>query len=566
MTTPTPRRAILAGLAVAGLALATAAAGLGPNLAGASSHREAPLVAMDPAVDNTDLYAFVSPERPGFVTFIANWLPFEEPNGGPNFYPFATDASYRINVDSDGDAVADAVFRWTFQDVDNRGGSTFLYNNGPVTSIDDENLLFRQTYTLESSFNGERFRTRATEVPVAPSRVGPASMPDYGVLREQATLTLPGGWSVFAGQADDPFFLDLRVFDLLYGGDLSETGQDTLAGYNVNTIALQVPFADVALGGNADRNPVIGIWSTTERPRVRISGTAGRGQRPGTDRVQVSRLGNPLVNEVVVPAGLKDAFNALPPDRDATVPELVQRVTEPELPELLEGIYGLPAPATPREDLVEIYLTGITTKADGPIQADLNSQLDNQDVVADRFQPAEMLRLNLSVPVAEAPDRLGVLAGDLQGFPNGRRLTDDVVDISLQAVAGAAQTGELVEALAAGDAVDANDNPFGDAFPYVALPNQGAVNGGGGTGAGADQPAPAASPTAEPVLDQVSGVGFWDSRPMELTGVALAAAVAATGLASLVFFGLDRRRRRRLAAAPAGAGEDTAVDGFDAPR
>lgn len=568
MTTPIPRRALLAGLAAAGLALATAGAGLGPDLAGASSHREAPLIAMDPAVDNTDLYAFVSPERPGFVTFIANWLPFEEPNGGPNFYPFATDASYLINIDNDGDAVADAVFRWTFQSIDNRGGSTFLYNNGPVTSIDDENLRFRQTYTLESSFNGERFRTRATEVPVAPSRVGPASMPDYQALREQATITLPGGWNVFAGQADDPFFLDLRVFDLLYGGDLSETGQDTLAGYNVNTIALQVPFADVALGGDADRNPVIGIWSTTERPRVRISGTTGQGRGPGTDRVQVSRLGNPLVNEVVVPAGLKDAFNALPPDRDATVPELVQRVTEPELPELLEGVYGLPAPATPRDDLVEIYLTGITTRADGPIQADLNSQLDNQDVLADRFQPAEMLRLNLSVPVAEAPDRLGVLAGDLQGFPNGRRLADDVVDISLQAVAGAAQTGELVEALAAGDAVDANDNRFGDAFPYVALPNQAAVNGGGGTGAesGADQPAPAASPTGEPVLDQVSGVGLWDSRPMELTGVALAAAVVSTGLASLVFFGLDRRRRRRLATAAAGGGEDTAVDGFDAPR
>jgi hypothetical protein len=242
---------------------------------------------------------------------------------------------------------------------------------------------------------------------------------------------------VFAGQADDPFFLDLRVFDLLYGGDLSETGRDTLAGYNVNTIALQVPFEDVALGADPDRNPVIGIWTTTERTRVRI--TDGSDQKASGDWVQDSRLGNPLVNEVVVPAGLKDAFNSLSPDKDATVQEVVDRVTDPEVARLLEAIYGIPAPATPRDDLVEIFLTGITTKLDGPIQADLNSQLNNQDVDPYRFQPSEMLRLNLAVPVSDNPERLGVLAGDLQGFPNGRRLTYDVVDISLQAVAGAAQ-------------------------------------------------------------------------------------------------------------------------------
>ncbi|MFC4070479.1 DUF4331 domain-containing protein [Actinoplanes subglobosus] len=445
--------------------------GLGPGTATASSHREAPLVAADPAIDNTDLYAFVSPERPGFVTFVANWQPFEEPNGGPNFYPFATDATYHIKVDNDGDAKPDAEFKWKFRSVDNRGDSTFLYNNGPVTSLDDENLLFRQTYSLQSSFNGEPFKTRVEDAPVAPSRVGAASMPDYGTLRQQATRTLPGGWKIFAGQADDPFFLDLRVFDLLYGGDLSETGQDTVAGYNVNTIALQVPFADVALKGDAARNPVIGVWTTTERNRVRIT---GGGQSGG--KVQVSRLGNPLVNEVVVPASLKDTFNATPPERDAKIPALVKRVLEPEVPKLLEAIYKIPAPKTPRTDLAEIFLTGITTKGDGPIKADLNSQLNNADVKASRFTPSEQLRLNLSVPVTGTPNRLGVLAGDLQGFPNGRRLTDDVVDIELQALAGAAQSGKPVDALAAGDAVDANDQAFGGEFPYVALPNGVAVN------------------------------------------------------------------------------------------
>src|SRR5215475_4739061 len=234
-------------VAALGLALVAGFAALGPGGAIASSHREAPLIAADPAVDNTDVYAFVSPDRPGYVTLVANFIPFEEPNGGPNFYPFATDAVYKINIDNNGDAKPDSVFRWQFHNIDKRGGSTFLYNNGPVTSITDPNLLFRQTYTLQASFHGGPLLTRVNNAPVAPSRVGPASMPNYAKLRNQAVTSLPGGWKIFAGQADDPFFLDLRVFDLLYGGDLSEVGQDTLAGYNVNTIAIQVPFQDVAL-------------------------------------------------------------------------------------------------------------------------------------------------------------------------------------------------------------------------------------------------------------------------------------------------------------------------------
>src|SRR3954451_118603 len=165
-----------------------------------------------------------------------------------------------------------------------------------------------------------------------------------------------------------------------------------------------------------------------------------------------------MVNEVVVPANLKDAFNSISPDKDAGIPAVVKRVTDPELPKLIEGIYGVPAPATPRNDLVEIFLTGITTKAGGPIKADLNSQLNNKDVKAKRFRPSEMLRLNLSVPPAATPNRLGVLGGVLQGFPNGRRLTDDVVDIEVQALEGAAQTGQIVQALATGDQVNNNDD------------------------------------------------------------------------------------------------------------
>ncbi|GAA0913646.1 DUF4331 domain-containing protein [Virgisporangium aurantiacum] len=540
-------RRLPAAIGALGLVLAGALVGLGPGTSVASSHREAPLIAADPAVDNTDVYAFVSPERPDYVTFIANFQPFSEPNGGPNFFPFATDAVYLVNVDSDGDAKADAVFRWTFKTIDKRGGNTFLYNNGPVTSLDDENLLFRQTYTLESSFNGEPFKTRVTDAPVAPSRVGLKSMPDYNALRQQATKQLQGGWNSFAGQADDPFFLDLRVFDLLYGGDLSETGQDTVAGYNVNTIALQVPFKDVALKGDAKRNPVIGVWSTTERNKVRISGQNGG---VTGDRVQVSRLGNPLVNEVVVPANLKDAFNSIKPDQDAKIQAVVNRVTDPELARLIELLYGIKAPATPRNDLVEIFLTGITTKANGPIQADLNSQLNNMDVNPQKFVPSEQLRLNLSIPPTAQPDRLGVLAKDLQGFPNGRRLTDDVVDIEIQAVVGAAQSGQLVQALAAGDKVDQNDNQFSGAFPYVALPNVGAVNKGGGSAGAAGDSGSAGAPAGGAPNPTASGQAAAPGDTGDLTNVA-AITTGGVGvfavLAALGFFLWFRRRRPRAA-------------------
>jgi hypothetical protein len=454
------------------LVLSTALTGFVPSAANASSHREAPLIAADPTVDNTDVYAFVSPDNPDTVTLVANWFGLQEPNGGPNFYPWATDARYDINIDNDGDAKPDLTYRWTF-DTDDRRKNTFLYNNGVVTSLDDENLLFRQNYKLEVMDGDGRDKTLVRKGRAAPSNVGPASMPDFSKLRDQAITKLPGGGQTYVGPADDSFFLDLRVFDLLYGGDLSETGQDTLRGYNVNTIAIQVPKSVLAFKGDPNRNPVIGVWSDTERRTMRL--TPGQAKAEGPF-VQVSRLGNPLVNEVVSSVPLKDAFNGLTPDRDGTVKPLLDRVTNPEVPKLIEAIYKIKAPAAPRNDLVEIFLTGITTRAGGPIKADLNSQLNNADVNPKRFVPSEMLRLNTSIAPAAMPNRLGVLGGDLQGFPNGRRLTDDVVDIELQALEGAAQTGKLVPELAAGDKVDTNDKAFAQKFPYVALPSNTAVN------------------------------------------------------------------------------------------
>ncbi|QXV63357.1 DUF4331 domain-containing protein [Amycolatopsis sp. TNS106] len=471
------RRAAASAVTVVATVLASALAGLSAGPAFASSHREAPLISGDPPVDNTDVYAFVSPDRPDTVTLIANWYPFEEPNGGPNFYPWATDAHYDINIDNNGDAKADLTYRWNFRTDDRRGNNTFLYNDDPVTSLDDEDLLFRQSYTLSVIDRGTgRVTNLVTNGKVAPSNVGPASMPNYRALRDQAITAVPGG-KTFAGQADDPFFLDLRIFDLLYGKDLSEVGQDTVAGFNVNTVALQVPKSTLTLGGNPARNPVIGVWSDTERGSITLR-TPGAERSLGAD-VQISRLGNPLVNEVVVPAGLKDRFNSLLPEQDRTVPALVNKVSNPEVPDLVQRFYGIPAPAKPRDDLTEIYLTGITRKSGDRIDLTLNSQLDNADVDPARFAPSEQLRLNTAIPVTARPNRLGVLGGDLQGFPNGRRLADDALDISVQALEGAAISG-IVKALAAGDRVDRNDVPFEAAFPYVALPNNKAVNSSSG--------------------------------------------------------------------------------------
>ncbi|WP_073948981.1 DUF4331 domain-containing protein [Streptomyces kebangsaanensis] len=427
---------ICGALAAGGLAAAGVAT-LEPGEAAASSHREAPLVSGAPQYDNTDLYAFVSPDRPDTTTIVANWIPFQEPAGGPNFYTFADDAQYDLRIDNDGDAQEDLIFRYTFRThVKNK--DTFLYNTGPVHSLKDPTLNVTQTYSIDLIKLRHRKQVAKTRiadgVPVAPSNVGKASMPDYGKLRAEAVHRAPGGAATFAGQADDPFFADLRVFDLLYGGNLSEVGNDTLKGYNVNTIALQVPNDLIR---ESEKQPVVGIWSTTRRENAHGGFT------------QVSRLGNPLVNEVVNPQKDKDRFNASSPYDDA---QFLRNVTHPELPKLIEQIYKIPAPAEPRNDLVDVFLKGVK---------DLNQP--------PHVRPSEQLRLNTSIKPSAHPKRLGVLDGDNAGFPNGRRLADDVIDAALQVV-----EGELVGAKNdLGDAVDANDRKFEKSFPYVAEPTAG---------------------------------------------------------------------------------------------
>ncbi len=448
--------------AAASLAVVAGLFALAPLTGVASSHREAPLVSADPQIDTTDVWAFVSEDRPDTVTLIASWIPFEEPAGGPNFYAWGDGVRYDLNIDNDYDAKPDVTYRWVFSNH-YRNPNTFLYNTGPVTSLNDPDLNFRQTYDLIriNRDNGTQ-KTVVNDAVSAPSNVGAASMPDYNSnLFDAATVEFGSRPSMtWAGQSDDAFFLDLRVFDLLYGANLKEVGDDTLAGFNVNTLALQVPKTDLAKGGKADANPIIGIWSTTSRKSTRVQFGDESQQNQGK-YVQVSRLGMPLVNEVVIPVGLKDYFNASKPTQDGAALGLVQ---DPELPHLLNAVYGLDVPDSDpntagiqRADLISVFLTGV---------AKLN--------MPEGGTPSEMIRLNMSIPPCSSTcSRLGVLGGDLAGFPNGRRLSDDIIDESLRVVLGVLLPNHQAIADTIGDGVDANDVPFNTQFPYVAYPHSG---------------------------------------------------------------------------------------------
>jgi Domain of unknown function (DUF4331) len=485
------------------LITAAALAGLAPGTASASSHREAPGILGEPQYDNTDLYAFNSPDKADSVTIIANWNGFEEPAGGPNFFPWATDAHYDVNIDNNGDAKPDIIYRWTFTNSRSpkasdsfSGNGTFLTNNGQVTSLTDPNLLARQTYDLTriNVNHPEKTYTVLDNARPAPSFVGDVSMPDYRALRNQALVRLPNGGKAFAGQAEDPFFLDLRVFDLLYGDQGTcnkEIGHDTLAGYNVNTLALQVPRADLTRQGS----DIVGVWSTTER------------QSSEDKYVQISRLGQPLVNEAIIPYSVKDTFNSIPPSKDAAALPFVQK---PELAALLKNVCGVNAPTDNRDDLVTVFLKGIPG---------INQPAG--------VTPSEELRLNTKPFAGQTSSRLGVIGGDNNGFPNGRRLTDDVVDIALQVVGGeiAGNPNNL------GDGVDANDAAFGTHFPYLALPLSGSVE--------------KSSPAAESGRTLLTGGG--DETPSGGGFPAQDLGLVAVGLLALVAGGAAARRARTSA-------------------
>ena len=443
----------LALAVVAGLSFA-AARDQAPQATDASSHREAPAISKDPTADTTDFYMRTTPDAPDMVTFVMNTYPLQGPYGGPNFYQFGDDVLYSIHIDNDGNAVADIVYEFDFR-TEIRNEETFLYNTGPIASLDDPNWNIRQFYSLTRVTAGGREHV-VVDAPVPPVNVGRKSLPDYETVAMQAVQHLAHGGKVFAGQRDDPFFVDLgAIFDLLTirpgpPGNMGG-GVDALANYNVNSIVLQVPIANVVGGAS----PIIGAWTTTSRPSLVIA--------PGAEPEwrQVSRLGQPLVNEAVIPLKLKDAFNTIDPTMDAVA---LDYVTDPILPKLLTAIYGLNVPPAPRNDLVTIFLTGIPNLNQPP------------NVTA-----SEMLRLNTSIGPSASPNRMGVLGGDNAGFPNGRRLIDDVVDIAFQAMAGGTPfTAELNVAPnnQLGDGVNQNDKPFLGHFPYLASPSAGSDYGG----------------------------------------------------------------------------------------
>ena len=427
-----------------------------PVFARASSHSEAPGTAKDRLADDTDLYAYVSPDAPDAVTFAGLWVPLLEPAGGPNFYSFDDDAHYYINVDNVGDAQDHIRFEFTFR-TERRTGATFLYNTGAVTSLDDADLNVRQFWTLTRHDGGGESVIATGQV--APQYVGPVSMPNYAALAEQAVVTASDGTKIFVGPREDPFFVDLgAVFDLLtirkVPGNRGK-GVDLVAGFNVMSIVMQVPKTRLTKDGQpaGAENSVIGVYDSVERLRDRTINGDGTITASGPE-VQVSRLGHPLVNEVVIGLADKDKFNATKPTGDTA---FLNYVVDPELPKLFNALYGIPLAPTPRNDLVAVFLTGIPG---------LNQPANANQV------PCEMLRLNMAIAPATKPNRLGVIAGDLAGFPNGRRLFDDVVDIEERVAAGILVDGfNNAPANQLGDGVDANDKPFLPAFPYIGLPN-----------------------------------------------------------------------------------------------
>jgi Domain of unknown function (DUF4331) len=434
-----------------------------------SSHREAPRILTDPTADNTDVYAFTAADAPGSLTVVANWIPFEEPAGGPYFGKLDPRARYYVKIDNTGDGREDVAYRWKFRQFF-RNPNSFLDSAPTVDSVDDPDINFVQTYDLyrETYRNGRLTGVKriADDAPVAPANVGPKTVPNYAVVSNGAITTLPGGGKSFVGPADDPFFLDLNtIFDGInidkpgrpnIGLGNQGGGKDDVSSYNTHAFVLQVPESEVTANGRSVSGPdasnaVVGVWATTERPHINV-----RGGQVRRNFVQVSRLGNPLINEVIIPISQKDRFNRTSPANDAS--NFGTFALNPEPARLLNALFGLGVKETNRTDIVQALLTGIPGL----------TQIGSKPAAADT------LKLNLGVQPASNPNRFGALAGDVAGFPNGRRLADDVTDIELRVIAGALlpadQGGKHIPL---GDGVDRNDKPFRTTFPYVALPTDG---------------------------------------------------------------------------------------------
>ena len=456
------RKLALAFIVAAATALALVLAlarGGGPGAANASSHREAPLISEDPTADNTDLYAFVSPDKKNTFTIVSNVIPGEDPAAGPNYYTFSPTARYDINIDQNGDGKPETIFRFQFK----RG-------TGPLFLGDTV-----QPYTVTKITGSNSAVVAQGKTP--PDNIGPRSTPNYHQVAMSRITPLAGGGLVFAGQRDDAFFADIgAIFDLVaIRKDFESGGKDFFAGYAVHSLELQLPISQYDT-----TNHTIGVWTSVERPRVTVKLKKVKARvrvkvhvhgktirkwvkvrKTKVKRlktwVQVSRLGDPLVNEVIIPTSLKDHWNATTPDHDAQFQTYYEN---PILAQVINQLYNVGAPEHNRDDLVSVLLTGVPN---------LNFTGST---------PADELRLNLSIkPDPQKFSRFGVLGGDLAGYPNGRRLQDDVIDISERAVAGALKGHDVP----LGDGVneDADGKPMA-AFPYQNDPASGYDNTKGG--------------------------------------------------------------------------------------
>ena len=524
-----------------------------------SSHKEAPAISNDAAADNTDVYAFVSPDKPNTVTLIANFVPLEDPAGGPNFSEFGDDVLYEIHIDNNGDSVPDVTYQFKFVTL-YRDKATFLYNVGPITSLTSKNWNRRQFVTVTKVVGGKT-TTLATNLACPPCNIGPTSTPNYAALASAAIHTLPTGEVIFAGQRAEGFYVDLgAIFDLgklrpfqsLHLAKMPKApGINSTLAKNIHSISIQVPKTDLTAGGVAPTDPTaatstIAVYASASRQTSRIfTDDIGTVQHLGP-YVQVSRQANPLVNEVIIPLGKKNLFNAQPPAADK---QFAANVTKPELAGLLPVLYPgvfpnlakLNASGKPRADLAAILLTGLPA---GVVAGFQNFTGAVQ---------ADMLRLNMAVkPTTTKPSNLGLIGGDVAGYPNGRRVFDDVTTIELRAIAGV--TYALVDKTykpdeAAGlitpgltssntDVTAENTVHYLTVFPYLGTPHSGFYN------PDSDAPAPDLAaldpavcevtkvPTGPPQTGGGGTSGLEDKGLLMGGGLALAGAVVAGGLAA----------------------------------
>jgi hypothetical protein len=487
------------------LGVALAALLANPASVFAASHREAPITALDHKADITDFFAFVSYDDPTKVTFLLNVDPLLEPGNGPNYFPFDDNILYAIKVDNKNDAKDHISFQVQFQtEIRAPGVFTGFLGAGTginapanspapvppgtpiippaITALDGpgaKGLSLRQKYTVTMYKNGVAIPlTNETGGPLfaVPSNVGPRTMPDYPALAAQGIYNLQNGIRVFAGTVDDPFYIDLgATFDSANyrvgagGGVLSpaqdaddnkNTASDTVSGFNVNTIAIEVPIALLTRTGTkvaaADPAATIGAWGTTSRPRIFVRRSPKRDD-DGSEFAQVQRMANPLINELIIGTGDKDYWSMSQPKNDA---QFAHYDLDPLLARALNAVYGINIPTPPRTDLLPLVTYAPPIAAPGTPAGPV----------------ADLLRLNTGVPPTPASGRrrLGLLAGDAAGYPNGRRVSDDVVDISLRAVAGILAPGFNVSPNnMLGDGVNTNDVPYQETFPYVGFAQSG---------------------------------------------------------------------------------------------